>query len=436
MLALARIPFHSGERKEIIVLGGAVANPEPLADFVDVFFIGEFEEGIEEFVAILKKYPAKNDRLLALSQVEGFYVPQCYENVSSHGLSRLEKKYPYASAIIKRKFVRDLDESYYPLKWLTPHSSIIHDRACLEIARGCSNKCKFCQARALYYPYRQKQPQTIIAQGVQIYKNSGYENFSLLSLSTSDYSSINELVDMFIEEFKDKSVGLSLPSLRVDELLGPLYQKLFFLKKTSLTVAVEAASPELRAKLNKNIDTDKLFEAAKILRSLKKKHLKVYFMYGFLEETDEDLTAIGQFLLDLSRDAKINLNASINIFIPKPFSLWQGMAMESEDSLSRKQKVIIDSLKFIRSINVSFSQVKKSILEAILSRADRKFSKVIEKAFLRGISSDHDDSWKGWQEAMEQENIDYRQYLYSSNASLPWSFISSCTAAVEQQNDG
>jgi radical SAM family uncharacterized protein len=426
ILDLGGIPIKACERKDVIILGGGISNPEPVAEFVDVFFLGEFEETAQSFIEVLRKHKDKEDRLKALSQIDGFYVPKFYSSVFHENRYYFEKTYSAAKFPIKRVFVKNLDKSFYPRKWLTPHTHIIHDRVPMEIARGCPNRCVFCQARALYYPYRERSVSTIHKLIAETYQNSGYENFSLLSLSASDHSCIEGLIDDATDYFQERKIGLSLPSLRIDDILGRLSTKLNKIKKTSLTVAVEAAGEELRNRLNKKIDINKLLEAAKIIKALKIKQIKLYFMFGFPQETEEDLIAIGRFLSDLSRDSRLLLNVSINIFIPKPFSLWENVAMQTESELTIKRGIILKNIPRRRNIKLSLSFLKKSILEAVTARADRRFSSVIYRAFLKGARFDgykEHFSWEIWKKAMEEEGIDYRFYLDAATENFPWTHI-------------
>ena len=424
MLHLSGIPLACRERKDLIVLGGGIANPEPLAEFVDVFYLGEFEAGAEAFIGVLRKYKDKKERLEALSGIDGFYVPSCYSVELKNGKYGFTKIYNYANFPIKKTHVKDLNESPYPLKWLTPHTQIVHDRVPIEIARGCPNQCTFCQARATYYPYREKKVSRICQIIEEIYKNSGYENFSLLSLSSSDHSQIEELIDALMAGFKQKRIGLALPSLRVDDLMGRLYPKLHLLRKTSLTVAVETANDHLRGQLGKKIDINKLFEAAKIIHSLNLKHIKLYFMIGFEEETEDDLTAIGRFLEKLNRETRMALNVSINVFVPKPFSLWEGAGMNEEATLLNKISIVKNSLPKRRSINITTAHVQRSILEAIISRADKGFSSVILEVFKASLNRrDLASNWQLWLEVMRKNNIDHRMYLKPVTENFPWSFI-------------
>ncbi|MCM8830847.1 MAG: radical SAM protein [Candidatus Omnitrophica bacterium] len=425
VLHLGGIPIESSNR-DILVLVGGLPNPEPIASFVDVFFIGEFEEKADIFINILRKYKDKNTRLLALSEIEGFYVPSLYEVSFENNKYIFKKKYKNAIFPINRVYVKDINNSFYPTKWLVPHTQIVHDRAQIEIARGCPNRCKFCQARSIYYPYREKKIDILLKLTEQIYKLSGYENFSFLALSASDFSHIEELIELTIFYFKKFKIGISLPSLRIDDIVDRLYKKLLANKKTSLTLAVEVASDSLREKLGKKIDTRKIFEAASILKSLGIQHIKLYFMFGLPYEAEEDILAIGSFLKRLVDATNIRLNVSINIFVPKPFSFWQSFSMEDVNILEYKRRLIFKNIPRKNIINVNVASPKYSILEAILSRADRDFCKVIKNVFLKNIDIDYLDKnylFKIFMDAIEDEKIDYIRYLKVTSENFAWSFI-------------
>jgi len=412
ILALSCIEIKASQRKNTIVIGGGVANPEPLAEFIDVFYLGEFEAVAESFIEILRRCKDKPSRLRALAELEGFYVPSLYQA---------------GCRPIKRLYLKDLNNTTFLQNWLTPYTEIVHDRIPIEIARGCPNRCCFCQARAIYAPYRERKTSLIQDLLKTLYTGSGYENFSFLALSASDYSQIEELIDSTSDYCQRKRIGLSLPSLRASDIVGRLYGKLSKLKKTSLTVAVEAASDCLRKSLNKEIDVEILFEAAKLVQSLGAKQIKVYFMYGFSNESEQDLVAIGDFLKRLSGLSRLKLTVSINAFIPKPFSLFEASPMLGESILRQKRQVIIRNLPRRSQVRVSFSSIRRSILEAVVSRAGREFSRVIYRAFLNGACFDgyrEKFSWEIWQTAMEQEGVDYRLYLDKFQDNLPWSFIS------------
>ncbi|MCM8786519.1 MAG: radical SAM protein [Candidatus Omnitrophica bacterium] len=425
ILYLGGIPIESHKRDNLVLVGG-LANPEPIANFVDIFFIGEFEEKADIFINILRKYKDKNSRLLAFSEIDGFYVPSLYEATFVNNKYIFEKKYKNAIFPINRVYLKDINNSFYPTNWLVPYTQIVHDRAQIEIARGCPNHCNFCQARFIYYPYRERRIDVILKLTEEIYKSSGYENFSFLALSASDFSHIEELIDFTIFYFKKFKIGISLPSLRIDDIVDKLYKKLLANKKTSLTLAVEVANDTLREKLGKKIDTRKLFEAAYILRSLGIRHIKLYFMFGLPYEEENDILAIGSFLKRLVEATNIKLNVSINIFIPKPFSSWQNFSMEDINILENKRKLIFKNIPRKDAINVNVALPKYSILEAILSRADRDFYKVIKNIFLKKInpqSLDKNSLFEIWMNEMKEEKIDYMRYLKISSENFPWSFI-------------
>jgi radical SAM superfamily enzyme YgiQ (UPF0313 family) len=404
--------------------------------------MGEFEESARGFIDVMKKHSDKNNRLEALAQIPGFYVPKFYAVSFNENKFNFEKKYNYAQYPINRVIVKNLDTSFYPVNWLTPHTQITHDRVPVEISRGCLNKCAFCQARQIYFPYRERKPETILKIIQQTYKTSGYEDFSLLGLSVSDYSKIENLIDQSLDFLTPRKIGLSLPSLRVDDLVGGLYKKLIPLKKISLTLAVEAARDCLRKEMNKNIDITKLFEAAAIIKSLNIQRIKLYFMFGFTQETEEDLIEIGCFLQRLAITSRLNINVSLNIFIPKPFTLWENALMDKESILLDKQQTILKNLPRQRNIKLSFSITKRSILEAIIARADRRLGKVILRAYQNGSrfeGNTENFSWPRWEAAMIAENIDYRDYIQKPIDNHPWSFIQEivdCNRKCDSENSG
>lgn len=425
ILKLGKIPYKARDRKKIIVLGGGITNPEPLAEFVDIFFLGEFEDKAPKFVNVLKKYEDKESRLKALAEIEGFYVSKFYDSYYDGSKYIFKKKYKYANLPIRKVHVSNLDTTYYPVQWLTPYTQIIHDRVQIEIARGCPHRCYFCQARVCYYPYREKRLSSVLNCLEKIYETSGYENFSFLALSASDYSHIESLIETVVDFFHEKAVGVSLPSLRVDDIVGRLYKKLLKLKKTSLTLAIEAATPSLRRVINKCIDMNIIWEARDILRSLHLRHIKLYFMFGLPEETEDDIAAIPELVKELSKGLNLKLNVSINVFVPKPFATFQNIPMEKEQTLVQKKRYLLKKLRD-RNIQVSISNIKRSILEGIIARGDRDLGKVIYRAYLYGARFDsygeHFD-WKIWISAFHDENIDYHRYIDAFPNNYSWSHI-------------
>jgi len=426
MLRLAHIPLESRRRRDTIIMGGGIANPEALAEFVDVFLLGEFEAVADEFVAVLNRYKHKEDRLRGLAGVSGFYVPAFYEAQKEHTQFYLRPLNDYAPYPLEKVPVRDLDSAFYPARWLTPLAEIVHDRAQIEIARGCPHRCSFCQARCLYYPYRERRVSTIIKIAREIYATSGYENVSLLALSVSDHSGLQELIDELIDYFREKRVGVSLPSLRVDDILQWAPKKLRALKKIPLTLAVETAQDTLREKLNKRIDTKKLFEAAKIFRTLNMRHVKLYFMFGLPEERDEDLWAMGDFIRHIRDQSRLEIHVSVNAFIPKPLSSLEASFVVPEEELTRRREIILKSVGRLRGIKLSISSIPRTMLEAIIARGDRSLSRVILRAYELGARFDSYKEyfdWSIWRRAMSETGFDYQNLLRSEQEIFPWSGV-------------
>lgn len=427
ILSSSQIDLFSKDRKEIIVLGSCLSNMEAVADFVDLFFLGEFEDGVSDFLSVIRKIKQKKQRLEALSQIDGFYVPSFYMPKEEGNQYRLEKKKKSAKYPLKTRYVKDLNNSFVPTKWLVPYTNIVHDRVQVEISRGCPNICSFCQARSIYYPYRERSVEKILEIIKETYDNTGYENFSFLSLSASNYSNIERVVEEVSSYCKPLRIGVSLPSLRVEDAVGKLYQSLSKIKKLSATFAVEAATKDLRKSINKNINIDALFEVAKLMKSLGAKHLKLYFMFGFPGEADNDLLEIGNFVNKLHNYSRLNINLSINAFIPKPFSCLQNVCMQPKVELERKKKVILSNLPKRRWLKISISNIRRSILEAVLSRGNRDLSKVIFNAFLNGALFDgYDDrvDYNLWEQAFIGCGLEANQYL-SVESCKYWQHIES-----------
>ncbi|MCF7878456.1 MAG: radical SAM protein [Candidatus Omnitrophica bacterium] len=426
MLKRGGIALKSRERKNTIVIGGGIANPQPLADFIDVFCLGEFEAVSDEFIKVLRRYKKKKDRLIAFSQIDGFYVPRFYNLSFLNNCYHLKKNNQKANSLLKRLKVKNLDKSFFPLNWITPHTRLTQDRVSIEIARGCPNNCNFCQARNIYYPYREKKIETILNAIKTIYKNTGYEKFSLLSLSASDYSQIEKLIDALLPFIKKHRISLSLPSLRIGSRIELIYKKLLAIQKTPLTVAVEAGTMDLRKKINKDIAVKQLFDSAENLRQRGLRLIKVYFMYGFEQEEEKDLLAIGGFIKDLLKKTSFKINASINLFIPKPFSPWQDRLLPSLASIREKKEVILANMPRSGRLKLSFSNIDKSLIEAIVSRGDNKLGPVfieLEKKRKELLKKGQLFNWPVWRDALEKNGIDWHRYLKKKTKNFPWSFI-------------
>ncbi len=426
MLEAGGVAVESKKRKDTIVIGGGIANPQPLADFVDVFCLGEFEAVTSALVRVLRKKKTKFERLKALSENENFYLPSFYDFSFFNNKYQLKKRNSQTAFLLKRAKLESLDKSFFPIDWLTPHSKLVQDRVPLEIARGCPNSCNFCQARNIYRPYREKNVKTIINQIKRIYKKTGYENFSLLSLSTSNYSMIEELLEEIIPFARKNRISLSLPSLKIGDSLISIYRKLLPLQKTPLTVAIEAGTQKLREKLNKPIEVNKLFNYTDTLYRFGLRSIKVYFMYGFPDESQEDLESIGVLIRRLQQQTQFKINVSINLFIPKPCSRWEDVPFCGIEEARIKKKIILKSIPKSRRIKVNFSDLDKSLIETVLSRADNKISPALlrlHKKQKKLTDKNKIFSWPIWEKALSSEGIDWKRYLDVGTENFPWSFI-------------
>lgn len=426
MLSLSNIPFYSKDRGSefpLIIAGGtAIFNPEPLADFIDLFLIGDGEEAV---IDIIKTYDRssknKEDLLNDLSKIEGVYVPRLYKKDSTDSL-------------IKKRIVKELKNEDYPTSPIVPYIATVHDRITMEVMRGCPNNCRFCQAKSIYQPVRIRDKKDIVALIEQTYKNTGFDDISLLSLSTSNYPGINDLLSTLSKEFKDLGVGISLPSLRVEDSLESLPSLIAFTKKSGLTFAPEAGSDRLLKLIDKNIKPDKLFKALRQAYELGWRRVKFYFMIGLPSETDSDLDAIIDFSVKCALLRKeffkhpAEVTVSVSSFIPKPHTYFQSEKMESAAELKRKQEYLKNKASNSRYLKLKFHDIKTSTLEALFSRGDRALGSVIEQAWNNGARF---DAWGEsfnpdiWDDAFKKTGILKDNYLIerTNNDLLPWSHI-------------
>jgi len=447
ILDLGRIPLESSLRSHShpLVIGGGpcVSNPEPLHEFFDLFVIGEAEEAIVEIIDIYRRLKNKfksskinrQDLLIRLSGIQGVYVPSLYEvTYNSEGkIEEFKPKIQGISSKIKKRFLKELDNAHFPLAWLVPYSQIVHDRISIEIMRGCPNLCRFCQARSHYFPYRLRDVNSIINMACQIYKLTGYEEISLGGLSVSDYPDIEEVTKQLVHLFKDKGVGVSLPSLKPNDIVGKLSLLISTIKKTGLTFAPEAATQRLRNILGKDFDTQDFFKTIEEAYRHGWQHVKLYFMIGLPYEQDNDLDAVLDFANTVSElRKKVNqrpaqVNISINTLIPKPHTAFQWLKMEDPQSIKDKFDYLKRKMKNKR-LRLSFHNRYMSFMEGVLSRADRRLSEVIMGAFRRGARF---DAWGNyfvfdkWLASFDEAGIDPYFYLKRRNKEdvLPWDFI-------------
>jgi len=399
MLDLAGIPLRAKDRDEkfpLVIAGGPSAfNPAPMEEFIDAFVIGEGEEVVLEIADAYKKVTSrksqvtsnmKEDLLKGLSDIEGVYVP----------------KFPKE---VKKRVVKDLNSAFYPVKEIVPYVQIIHDRITLEIMRGCPFNCKFCLAGSFYKPVRIRSREKILELARTIYRNTGYDEISLLSLSSASFPDVASLISRLTDEFKDLGVGISLPSLRSEDILKSLPSLIAKVRKTGLTFAVEAGTERLRKHLNKAIDTEKIILACEEAFKYGWRVVKFYFMIGLPTETYEDLEGICDFLhkvLKLSKNAE--LSVSITAFVPKAGTFFENEKAEGLQTLLDKQKFLKERLKN-RRIKLKFHDAELSFLEAGLSRTDKGLSGVIFAAWQKGARL---DAWREflnlniWREALKE----------------------------------
>ncbi|MDD5120662.1 MAG: TIGR03960 family B12-binding radical SAM protein [Candidatus Omnitrophica bacterium] len=447
IMELSGLPFEAELRDHNypLVIGGgpAVMNPEPIAEFFDLFIIGEAEEAIVELLDIYRKFKAeykngklsKENLLTEFSKVGGVYAPSLY-HVDYNESGKLIGFSPKIGGLplkIRKRTVENFNSSYFPCNWVTPYVQTIHDRVTLEIMRGCPNRCRFCQARSQYYPLRIRSKEKVISLANLAYASSGYEELSLAGLSVSDYPDLVNLVTQLTGIFKENSVNLSLPSLKAKSLLGNVSTLIAKIKKTGLTFAPEAGTEKLRQALAKDFSVEEFFRAIGEAYQAGYQHLKLYFLIGLPLENEADIKGIIDFAKETSElKRKINgspaqINISINPLIPKPHTPLQWFKMASLDSLKEKQGYLRAHCKN-RRLKLNFHNFQMAYLEGVLSRGDRKLSKVIMSAYKKGAKF---DAWSSffsfsrWQEAFLEQGVNPQEYIDEKPAGelLPWDFI-------------
>jgi len=443
ILKLGRIPLKAEDRgleHPLIIGGGPCAvNPEPLADFFDLFVIGDGEESVGELVDTFRRMKSGNlkdkpELLLELGKIDGVYVPSFYnvrydKNGMIEAFNSLKKEIPGA---INKRIVHDLDKTFYPTKYLVPYAGIVHDRVVIEIMRGCAHQCRYCQANMCYRPLRIRSKEKILSLIEESYKKTGYEEFSLMSLSSGDYPNVTALMEEIsdLAVLKDKGISVSLSSLRVEDILPKLPKSIGKIKKTGLTIAPEAGTERLRRVISKEIDTEKLLETVKAAQDEGWRRIKLYFMIGLPTESYPDIDGIINLLrkiVDLTKKGPFEIGVSISPFIPKSHTPFQWAKMENRDELLKKQEYIKKRVAS-RRIRLKFHNPQLSFIEAVFARGDRRLGKVLLAAFENGAHFDSWDEFFGfevWMKAFNKEGIDPGFYTKERDFDgiLPWGHI-------------
>ena len=452
MLELAGVPLLAKDRTDfapLIVAGGpCTCNAEPLADFVDIFFLGEGEQSDLEVIDLYKKYKhnggTKADFLKEASKIDGVYVPSLYDvSYNEDGTVKSVSSKYNAPMPIRKRIETDLDKTYYPEKFVVPYIEIVHDRAVQEIFRGCIRGCRFCQAGFIYRPVREKSVETICRQAKALCDNTGYDEISLSSLSTSDYRDLEKLLNSLLEWTQKDKVSLSLPSLRIDNFSEELLEKINHVRKSGLTFAAEAGTQRLRDVINKNITEEEIIRTCKTAFEGGYTAVKLYFMMGLPTETYDDIKGIAdlaQKIVDTfyempnrPKGKSVSVNISVSNFVPKPFTPFEFHPQITREEIIDKQQYLKQCIHS-KKISFSYHENRTSFLEGVFARGDRRLGAVLLKAHEKGCKFDSWDEFfelEKWMDSFAECGLDPKFYANrerSYEEINPWDHLDFCVS--------
>lgn len=452
ILDLAQLPLSAADRTEgmpFVIGGGPCAyNPEPIAEFFDLFYIGEGEISYDPLFDLYKQAKkegcSRHEFLIRAAAVPGIYVPSLYDVFYNEDgtIANMEPKEAGVPKTVRKQAVMDFTNAVYPEKPVVPYIKITQDRVVLEVMRGCIRSCRFCQAGQIYRPTREKDVETLKQDADKMLKSTGYDEISLTSLSSSDYTQLGELTDYLISRYKDKGVNISLPSLRIDAFSLDVMGKVQDIRKSSLTFAPEAGSQRMRDVINKGLTEETILNGAGLAFEGGWQKVKLYFMLGLPYETEEDMKAIAELANKIAvryyeipkerRNGKCQITISTSFFIPKPFTPFQWARMYEKGEYLRRARIVNDAVKNQlnrKSLKYNWHEADVSVLEGILARGDRKISKAIRYAYEDGALF---DSWsefyddERWQRAFAKAGIQpdfYTMRERGEEEKFPWDFI-------------